>query len=77
MPSGGWYAEEKMSLEQALRSFTIDAAYSAWQEQSLGSLEPGKWADFIVLEQDPFAVDASQIWQTQVEQTYVAGERVY
>lgn len=77
MPAGGWYAEEKMSLEQALRAFTIDAAYSAWQEKSLGSLEPGKWADFIVIEQDPFAVDASDIWQTQVEQTYVAGERVY
>ena len=77
MPAGGWYAEEKMSLKQALRSFTIDAAYSAWQEKSLGSLEPGKWADFIVLGQDPFAVDSSDIWQTQVEQTYVAGERVY
>ncbi|MCK7459228.1 amidohydrolase [Idiomarina aminovorans] len=77
MPAGGWYAEEKMSLKQALRSFTIDAAYSAWQEKSLGSLEPGKWADFIVLEQDPFAVDSSDIWQTKVEQTYVAGERVY
>ncbi|MCA1767703.1 MAG: amidohydrolase [Idiomarina sp.] len=77
MPTGGWYAEEKMSLKQALRSFTIDAAYSAWQEKSLGSLEPGKWADFIVLGQDPFAVDSSDIWQTQVEQTYVAGERVY
>ncbi|RUO71971.1 amidohydrolase [Idiomarina ramblicola] len=77
LPTGGWYAEEKMSLEQALRSFTIDAAYSAWQEKSLGSLEPGKWADFIVLGQDPFAADASNIWQTQVEQTYVAGKRVY
>jgi len=77
MPTGGWYAEEKMSLKQALRSFTIDAAYSAWQEKSLGSLEPGKWADFIVLEQNPFAVDSSDIWQTKVEQTYVAGERVY
>lgn len=77
MPAGGWYAEEKMSLEQALRSFTIDAAYSAWQEKSLGSLEPGKWADFIVLEQNPFAVDSSDIWRTQVEQTYVAGKRVY
>jgi len=77
MPEGGWYADESMSRAQALRSFTIDAAYAAWQEQELGSLEPGKWADFIIVDQDPFAVDATDIWRTDVEATFVAGERVY
>ncbi|MTJ01353.1 amidohydrolase [Idiomarina piscisalsi] len=77
MPEGGWYADESMSRAQALRSFTIDAAYAAWQEQELGSLEPGKWADFIIVDQDPFAADATNIWRTDVEATYVAGERVY
>ena len=77
MPAGGWYAEESMSLEQALRAFTIDAAYAGWQEDTLGSIEPGKWADFIVLDRDPFAIDAKEIWQVGVEQTFVAGEQVF
>ena len=77
MPAGGWHAEESMSLEQALRAFTIDAAYAGWQESTLGSIEPGKWADFIVLDRDPFAIDAKDIWRVDVEQTFVAGEQVY
>ncbi|RUO63241.1 hypothetical protein SAMN06297229_2302 [Pseudidiomarina planktonica] len=76
-PAGGWYAHEQMTLPQALRAFTLDAAYASGQEQSLGSLEPGKWADFIVLEQDPFSVNSTILWQTDVLATYVAGEKRY
>lgn len=73
-PKGGWYAHEKLTLEQALRAFTLDAAYAAGQEQQLGTLEPGKWADFIVLDHDPFARDAAILWQNEVLATYVAGK---
>lgn len=76
-PEGGWYAHEAMTLEQALRAFTLDAAYASHQEELLGSLEPGKWADFIVLDQDPFAVDSAKLWRADVLATYVAGEAVY
>ena len=76
-PQGGWYAHESLTLTQALQAFTLDAAYAAGQEQILGTLEPGKWADFIVLDHDPFARDAAILWQNQVQATYVAGERVY
>ncbi|WP_411361145.1 amidohydrolase [Pseudidiomarina salilacus] len=76
-PQGGWYAHEAMTLEQALRTFTLDAAYASGQEQQLGSIEPGKWADFIVLDQDPFAVSSDKLWRANVLATYVAGEQVY
>lgn len=75
-PPGGWFPEERMTLDEALTSFTLDAAYAAHQEAQLGSLEAGKLADFILVEQDVFAIDPSQLWQVDVTQTWVGGRRI-
>jgi predicted amidohydrolase YtcJ len=76
-PVNGWQVHEALTPRQALRAFTLDAAYAQHQEDMLGSLEPGKWADFILVEQDPFAIDPNDIWKTEVLQTWVAGECVF
>lgn len=76
-PPGGWLPEQKLNIAEALRSFTVDAAFGAYQEQAMGSLQPGMWADFILLDRDPVQGPAEQIWQTQVQQTYVAGKLLY
>ena len=76
-PEGGWHPEQAMTRLEAFRCFTLDAAYAANQEKILGSLEKGKWADFIVIDQDIFKVPVKQIYQTQVLQTWQAGKQVY
>jgi predicted amidohydrolase YtcJ len=76
-PPGGWHHEQAMTLLEAFRAFTLDAAFAQHQEKTLGSLEPGKWADFIVIDGDLFKMPAADIWKIKVEQTWVAGERVY
>ncbi|MCA3182752.1 MULTISPECIES: amidohydrolase [unclassified Cupriavidus] len=76
-PIKGWHPEEAMTLPQAFRAFTLDAAYAEHQEKTLGSLEAGKWADFVVVDRDLFKVPAGDIWKIQVLETWVAGERVY
>ena len=76
-PEMGWIPEQAMSLEDTMRSFSIDAAWAAHQESRLGSLTPGKWADFILLDQDIYQIPAQDIWRTQVLETWLAGELVY
>ena len=76
-PVGGWYANEAMSLKEALRCFTLDAAYAAHQESTLGSLTPGKWADFILIDRDIFRISSHDIPKIKVLQTWVAGRKVF
>lgn len=76
-PVGGWYVDQAMSRLEAFRSFTLDAAYAAHQENELGTLEEGKWADFIIIDRDYFEVPDSELWQIKVLQTWVAGKRVF
>jgi predicted amidohydrolase YtcJ len=76
-PDGGWHADQSLTRAEALHSFTLAAAYAANQENRLGSLEPGKWADFIVIDRDYFAVPEAQIDDIKVLQTWVAGAVVF
>lgn len=76
-PPGGWYPAERLTREEAVRGFTLDAAYSGFMETSVGSLESGKRADFIVLDQNIFEVEASRIASIKVLQTWLDGELVY
>jgi len=75
-PAGGWHPEQAMTLIEAFRSFTLDAAYAQHQEKTVGSLEPGKWADFILIDRDLFEIPPGDIWKIKVEQTWVGGRRV-
>lgn len=76
-PVEGWYAHEALTIQQAFKGFTLDAAYAGHMEDTLGTLTPGKWADFILVDQDIFTIDAKDIWKTKVHATFVAGEEVF
>ena len=76
-PAGGWMPQEKLTAYEALRAFTLDAAYAGFAESELGSLAPGKRADFVVLAQDPLAVPDAALKALTVLATYVDGKAVY
>ncbi len=77
LPAGGWYPEQKMTREEALQSMTIWPAYAGFQESILGSLTPGKYADFVVLDRDIMRVPDAEILGTRVISTWIGGKRVY
>jgi predicted amidohydrolase YtcJ len=76
-PAGGWRPQERMTREEALRAFTIDAAYAAFEETIKGSLEAGKLADFVVLSTDIMKIEPRLLLVTEVEKTYLGGKLVY
>ncbi|MEJ7759068.1 MAG: amidohydrolase [Gemmatimonadaceae bacterium] len=76
-PAGGWYPDQVMSRSEALKSMTIWPAYAAFQEESMGSLAPGKYADFVILDRDIMRVPAGEILKTQVVSTFIGGRPVY
>ncbi|MBI4418047.1 MAG: amidohydrolase [Ignavibacteriales bacterium] len=75
--SGGWYVDQKLTREEAVRMFTTWAAWAAFEEQIKGSLETGKLADFVVLSSDIMEIPPNEILRTEVEKTVVGGREVY
>ncbi len=76
-PAGGWYPEQRMTRDEALKSMSLWPAYAAFQENELGSLAEGKRADFVVLSQDIMRVPTEVILDTEVISTWVGGQKVY
>lgn len=77
VPPGGWFPNQKLTREQALRSWTIEGAYAAFEEKRKGSLEAGKLADFILLSGDIMTMPEAEIWKARVTMTVVGGKIVY
>jgi predicted amidohydrolase YtcJ len=76
-PAGGWHPEDKLTPWEALRGFTLDAAFAGFDEKEVGSLAPGKHADFVILAEDPLGIPAEQLRQLTVQSTWVDGRPVY
>jgi predicted amidohydrolase YtcJ len=76
-PPNAWQPDQRMSREETLKSFTIDAAFAAHAEKELGSLAPGKLADLIVLSKDVMTVAPKEILSTTVTTTVIGGKIVY
>lgn len=76
-PAGGWRTEDRMTRDEALRAFTRDAAYAAFQEREKGALAPGMLADLTVVDRDMMTCDPRAILEAMVIRTVIGGETVY
>ncbi|MCC3860192.1 amidohydrolase [Pseudemcibacter aquimaris] len=76
-PLDGWMPNQTLNREQAFDLFTAKAAFLGHQENEIGQLSPGYWADFIILDRNYFEIPAEDIWKIKVVKTFVAGKEVY
>ena len=76
-PEEGWIPSEKMSVDEAVKLFTKNAAYASYTEHENGTIELGKWADFVVLEKDIYEINPDDIKTTKVDMTILAGKTVF
>jgi predicted amidohydrolase YtcJ len=76
-PSGGYQMENALTRQEALRGMTIWAAKANFEEKEKGSLEKGKFADFVILDRDIMSINAKDVLTTSVLATYINGEKVY
>ena len=76
-PPGGWFPGERLSFAQAFYAYTRGAAYAGFAEDRIGALDPGKWADFIIVDRDPTSVGKQELASAKVLETWVAGKPVW
>jgi hypothetical protein len=76
-PEGGFVPEQRLSVAEAVRGYTLGAAYAGRREKTEGSIEPGKLADVIIVSQNIFEIDPHRIAETKVLTTIVGGRVVY
>ena len=76
-PPGGWFPEERLTFAQALHAYTRGGAYAGFAEQKIGALDPGKWADFVIVDRDVSKASVPELYRTQVLETWVAGKKVW
>ena len=77
-PPGGWLPQQRLTMEQAFAAFTRGGAYAGFAEDRLGTLEPGRMADFLFIDRDIFEItDQRQIRETQVLETWISGRKAW
>lgn len=79
-PEGGWYVDQKMTIEEALRAYTSWSAYAGFREDDTGILETGRWADLTIMDTDPFVVGSTNpgsLLDGKILMTIVDGKVVY
>jgi len=76
-PAGGWHPDEKISLAEAIESYTLGSAYAEFQEKEKGSIATGKWADLAVMERNIFEIPKKDILHTAVTMTILAGKIIF